>query len=112
METTGAGKIGQQMLNSMLDDFRKIPNASPRFIEEFRKRAKPEDLVDRIVPVYVKHYDRQTMIAALHFYETKAGRTFITQSPLAAAEAIDIGRAWGKELAEDVARSLQHPSSP
>lgn len=109
MEVTGAGNLGVQLMDSMLDGFRKMPNVSPAFLDEFRKRAKPEDLVDRIVPVYLKHYDRATMLAALRFYESDAGKTMISKLPAVTAESTEVGRAWGKDLATDVLRSMQRP---
>src|SRR5262245_45351929 len=67
MEMTGAEQLSHQVLESMLENFRKMPNLPPEFLDEFQRRAKPQTLVDLIVPVYVKHYDRDTLIAVIKF---------------------------------------------
>ena len=74
LEVTGASGLGKQVADSMMDSFRKMPNLPPGFIDRFQQNLRTETLVDLIVPIYLKHYDRQTLMAAIRFYESTPGQ--------------------------------------
>lgn len=108
MEVTGVRDLVAQSMERMIDNFRRMPKISAAFLDEFQRRAKPEELIERTVPIYLKHYDRATMIATLRFYESEGGRALIAKLPVVTAESAAMGRAWGEEIARDIL-SRQRP---
>ena len=104
---TGAGEIGVQLMDGMLEQFRQMPGLPEGFIEAFQKLAKPESLVDLIVPIYRKHLDEATIDASLAFYRTPNGRKLLAAQPAIATESMATGQEWGKNLGAEVMRTLR-----
>jgi len=107
MKLTGAADLGKQTMDSMLHEFRKMPGLPPGFLEKFRQTARPEELIERIVPIYMKHLDDETLDAAIAFYKTPAGRKLTRAQPAILQESFQVGKEWGQELAMKVMRDIQ-----
>ncbi len=106
LETTSASSMGKQIADSMMDTFKKMPNLPNGFVERFKKNLDPNALIEIIVPIYLKHYDRNTIIAAIRFYRTQPGRNLLGQMPTVTAETMEAGKAWGAELAKKTMRDI------
>ncbi len=104
---TGAGDMGVQVMDGMLEQFRQMPGLPEGFIEAFQKLAKPESLVDLVVPIYRKHMDEATIDASLAFYRTPSGRKLLAAQPAIVKESMAAGQEWGKNLAAEVMRTLR-----
>lgn len=109
LETTSASSMGKQIADSMLDTFRKMPNLPSRFLDRFKQNLKPDSLIEIVVPIYLKHYDHDTIVAAIRFYRTPAGRNLLGQMPTVTAETMAAGKAWGEELAKKTLKDLESP---
>jgi hypothetical protein len=103
---TGAGDIGNQIAQGMMESFRKMPNLPSGFADRFKQNTRTETLVALLVPIYLKHYDRDTMIAAIRFYQSEPGRKFVKALPAATAESMDVGKKWGGDLAKKTLQDL------
>jgi uncharacterized protein len=106
LEVTGAGELGKQIGDSMLATFRKMPNLPPGFIERVSQNMHFEALTDLIVPIYMKHYDRKTMMAAIRFYKSDPGKTLVQALPAVTAESMEVGKTWGAEVAKKTLAEL------
>jgi hypothetical protein len=106
----GAEHMGKQVLDGMSENLGKMPGLPPGFMDRFKANAHPEELVELIVPIYVKDFDRETLEAAIHFYESKQGRVLVAQLPLATKESMEAGQVWGRKLAEKSLAELGIPS--
>lgn len=106
LEVTGAGELGKQVADQMLETFRKMPSLPPGFIDRFKQNLRTESLVDLIVPIYMKHLDRETTIAAIRFYDSAPGRRIVKTLPSVTAESMEAGKAWGAELARKTLNDL------
>jgi len=105
--TVTMGKaLGQQMMDSMLTNLSKMPSLPPGFVERFREKAHAEDLQTMVVPIYVKLYDRDTMIAAITFYESEQGHILVSKLPEATRLSMEAGQRWGRKLAEDTLQEM------
>lgn len=109
LETTNASSTGKQIADSMMDTFRKMPNLPSAFIDRFQKNLKPETLVEIIVPIYLKHYDRKTLMASIRFYGTEAGRKLLLAQPAVTTETMEAGKLWGTELAKKTMKEIGGP---
>jgi hypothetical protein len=111
LEVTGAEQLGKMVMDRMLEQFRMM-NTLPGFIDKFKERARPEELTVMIAALYVKHYDRATMIAAIRFYRTKEGADLIARTPMVTDESMQVGAEWGRRLAKETLEALGAPAEP
>ena len=109
MAVTGAGELGIQVMNQMIDALSKDPRIPPQFIEKFKARAKPEDLVDMVVPLYIKHMSEADMRAAIVFYKTPAGQRIIKATPLITQESMAVGQQWGLKMVTEIQKEMGTP---
>ena len=100
IEVTMGKNLGQQILDSMTESLRKMPGLPEGFIDRFRANARIEDLQTLIIPIYVKMYERETMIAAITFYESEQGRILVSKLPEATRLGMEAGKLWGKRIAD------------
>jgi len=110
LEVTGAADIGKQVADAMVESFRKMSSLPPGFVDRFKQNIQPDSLADLIVPIYVKHFDRETMIAAIRFYGSPPGQRIVKTLPTVTAESMEAGKAWGAELARKTLKELSSGS--
>jgi hypothetical protein len=106
LELTGAADLGKQVIDGMSENLRKLPGLPPGFTDRLKQNARAEDLTELVVPIYVKNYDRETMIAAIRFYQSKHGQTLVAKLPQVTQESMDAGRIWGRALAEKTLKEM------
>ena len=106
LEVTGAQALGKQVADSVLDTFAKSPNIRPGFIERLKQNMKAEELVELLVPLYLQHYDKKTLVAILRFYATDAGRAVLATTPILTKEAMEVGKRWAAEVAKKTFKEL------
>lgn len=70
------------------------------------KMNAPEGMIDRVVPVYHKHFTHDEIRELLAFYQTAIGRKAIDVLPNVVGESTAIGQAWGRGLAPDIRRLI------
>ncbi len=109
LELTGSAKLGQQVMQSMGESLQKMPGMPSGFMAKLAANAKPDDLVNLLVPIYVRNYDRDTMIGAIHYYQTDAGRSLIAHLPDVTRESSAAGKEWGRQLAQRTLREMGIP---
>jgi uncharacterized protein len=100
LELTGATHLGKQVMDGMAENFTKFPGLPPGFLDKFRENAHPEELTALLVPIYVKSFDRDTLMAAIRFYESKYGRLMVAALPAATKASMEVGQTWGRKMAE------------
>lgn len=98
MAQTGMAKLGQQMMDAMLT----MTDLPPGFADKLRERLEPEELIAKIRPIYLRHYDRATLVASIRFNESPAGKRILAEMPQVTSEAMVVGQKWGQEVAAKV----------
>lgn len=115
LELSGAGTLGVQMMAQMLPALKQMaPQAPEAFWQEFMAEARPESLVDLIVPIYVKHFEEAELDELIAFYASPIGRKTVERLPAITAESMSVGQAWGEEIAKRAIERLKasgHTSS-
>jgi hypothetical protein len=99
LDLTGAASLGKQVLDSMSDTFAKMPGLPAGFMDRFKANAHPEELIELIVPIYLKNFDRKTMMSAIRYYQSEGGQALVAKLPMVTKESIEAGRTWGQKLA-------------
>jgi hypothetical protein len=98
----------------MAQNMSKLKGLPPGFMERLQANARPEELAALLIPIYVRNFDRETLIAAIQFYESRYGRVMVSHLPQATKESMEAGQQWGRTLAQKtlVDMGLTPPSSP
>jgi hypothetical protein len=112
LRLTGSGAAAQQVLDKMLEQFRKMPQLPAGFVDKFKAKADVKALTDLAVPSYVKHLDDATLDAAIAFYETPAGQQWVAAQPAMMSEAMVAGQMWGTRTASEVMKELKEAKEP
>jgi hypothetical protein len=112
LELTGSAKLAQQVMVSMGESLQKMPGMPNGFMAKLTANARPEDLINLLVPIYVRNYDRDTMIGAIHYYQSDAGKSLIAHLPEVTRESSAAGKGWGRALAEKTLRDMGVPTAP
>lgn len=108
LRVTGSSKIAVQVMDQILDSFRKtMPDVPAAFWDELRSQVRPEDLEAMIVPIYAKHYDDGDIQAMLDFYDSPVGRKMLSETPGVVSESMEAGKKWGADLARRVLEKLR-----
>jgi hypothetical protein len=102
----GAANLGKQVADGMMESFRKMSSLPPGFIDRFKQNIQPDSLVELIVPIYMRHLDRETIIAAIRFYQSAPGQRIVKTLPAVTAESMEAGKTWGAQLARKTLQDL------
>ncbi|HXX93057.1 MAG TPA: DUF2059 domain-containing protein [Planctomycetota bacterium] len=107
LDLTGAASMGKQVMDAMLDQFGKMPNLPEGFIERFKEVASGQDLMEKVIPIYMKQLDEETLDGLIAFYQTEVGKKFLKAQPAILKESMEAGQKWGQELAQKALQRLQ-----
>lgn len=107
LDLTGAGGLGRQVLDGLREQFRRMPDLPPGFLEKFTEMAEPGELVDRVVPIYARHLESDALEAAIAYYETPEGQRFLKAQPAMLRESMAASQEWGKEVARRALEALE-----
>jgi hypothetical protein len=101
--------MGMRIMDAMSAKFRSMSDLPPGFVDRFvaNARASMPSLDDQFVEILVKAYDRETLLAAVRFYESSAGRKVMAGMPAIMEQSMALGDAWGRELAAKTVQELQ-----
>lgn len=106
LEATGAAQLGKQTMEQMMQAFEAMPNLPEGFAAKFLEMAKPEQLVEMIVPIYMKHIDTNDLDTLLAFFRTPTGKRWIQAQTPMMKDSMEAGQKWGQELAMKVMEEL------
>jgi hypothetical protein len=108
---TGAGNIGVQVVQNMVQALKRVrPQVPESFWVEFMKDVNSDELVNGVIPIYQKHFTEEDLQAAIKFYRSPAGRRFIEKQPIVVQESMQAGQQWGQQIAKramDKAQKLE-----
>lgn len=105
---TGSGKMGVQVVSTLLDSFQKrFPSVDIELWDEFKKEIKPEELTTLIAPLYEKYYTEEDLDQLIAFYQSPVGKKSIQIMPQIMQESMAIGQNWGKVIVERVTKRLK-----
>lgn len=104
---SGSADMGKQMLDQMIDSYKKtMPSVTEKFWDEFKKKASEDSLIEMIIPIYDKYFSQEDIDGLIVFYESPAGKKFVSVLPDLTKEAVKKGQEWGTKLAEDIMKEL------
>jgi hypothetical protein len=106
------GDIGVQIVDQMIDAFKEnMPDAPEAFWTGFRAKVKPNELIEMLVPLYMKHLETSDVDELIRFYSSPAGQHFLDKQPVMMKESMAVGQEWGQRLAREAYEELQKNKS-
>ena len=105
-----AGAVTQSLAHSLKAAHPDMPERMFAAIRQelttmFAERMDaPGGMIDRVVPVYHKHFTHEEIRELLAFYQTAIGRKAIDVLPSVVGESTAIGQAWGRGLGPEIRR--------
>jgi hypothetical protein len=98
-------KLGEQVLDQMgtlLKD-----DVGSGFWKKFRDKARPQELVDMVVPIYARHFTQEELEQLLAFYQSPIGKRMVEEQPLLVKESMEAGAEWGKRIAAEAMKEFE-----
>lgn len=104
----GSGKLALQVMNNMIATYKYTrPEIPTTFWDDFMKEVNADELIDLVVPVYVKYYTDEELLQLITFYNSPLGKKVISTLPLISQESYQIGTEWGRRIGEKMANRLK-----
>lgn len=108
LETTGAAKLGIQVVTQMLTMFKQQhPDVPETVWDEFMREFNAESLMDLVIPIYEKHLTHEDIKGLIAFNESPLGRKVNSVMPTVMQESMEAGQQWGMEIAQRVQQKLE-----
>jgi hypothetical protein len=102
------GQMNTQMAAQMRQ---KLPCVPAEYWQGFVDGDGVTAVVQRMVPVFQRHFSGEEIDGLLKFYRSPLGQKVLTEMPAAMAEATQAGQQWGQERARSMLQELQKKGS-
>jgi uncharacterized protein len=122
MSVTQMDKVTLQTMQKMATTIKPLITASlpageyreklvGLFLEKFEAKAKAEDFIGLVVPLYDKYFTDDEIKGLIKFYETPLGQKAVSSLPQLVSEAQSIGQKWGGRLGQESMQEVfaEHP---
>lgn len=107
LETMGSTQAMKTSFEYMINYYKQNnPQISSQYWDNSLKHVDYNELVQKLVPVYSKHFTEQEIVDLLKFYNTSTGKKMIEKTPTILEESMEIGRKWGIELAQKIEKEI------
>lgn len=107
LETMGSTQAMKTSFEYMINYYKQNnPQISSQYWDNSLKHVDYNELVQKLVPVYSKHFTEQEIVDLLNFYNTSTGKKMIEKMPAILEESMEIGRKWGIELAQKIEKEV------
>ncbi|MEI6310927.1 MAG: DUF2059 domain-containing protein [Bacteroidota bacterium] len=112
METTNALAQFNANIVTILDMFKgketysEIPD---KFWVDFQaeiEKTSETRLIDMFVEIYYKYFTEEDLKEIIAFYKTPIGKKLLQNNPAIIKDAMNIGKKWGEEIAEQVIEKI------
>lgn len=108
LKLTGASEMGRQALNQMIGlQKQQNPDVPQKFWDEFMLEVDMNELVERTIPSYDKHFTHADIKEMIKFFESPIGKKMVAIQPLVMRDSALEGQKWGMNLASRMAQKLK-----
>ena len=108
MDVVGVKTLMMQMNGQMAGAMQqRLPCVPGSYWQGFIDDNSVQQVIDRMVPVYQKHFTAEDIDGLLKFYRSPLGQKLVTEMPQVTAEGAQIGQAWGQERGLQMIAELQ-----
>jgi hypothetical protein len=108
MTLTGSGNLGIQVMDQMIESFKKsFPQVPYSFWDDIKAEFDAASLVQMCVPIYERHLSHSDIKEFIRFYESPAGQRMIKVLPVIMQESMNAGQMWGQEIGQKAIQKLR-----
>lgn len=101
----------EQTIPMMIEQFKQMrPDIPEKIWSGLQKEMKGEglnDLIERMIPMYKKHFTHAEVKELVTFYKSPIGTKLAKKTPIMTQESYGIGQEWGKQLGQKMAVKLK-----
>lgn len=104
----GTERMFQQMNAQMAAMMGKqLPCVPASYWNGFLDGQATQELTEKLVPIYQRHFTEQDVQGLLRFYRSPLGRKLLVEQPSIMAEVMQMGQQWGEQRAQAMMAELQ-----
>ncbi len=112
MKVAGVAQLMQSTMNQMSSQFTTMmhsdfPCVPSDYWSHFMGPDAQQEILDRMVPIYQKHFTQGDVTQMLTFYRTPLGQKVIHEMPAVMHDAMKVGQQWGRSHAVKMMRELR-----
>ena len=113
LRLTGMEKLMNQMKTNMIASLKPaMPQLAESFWVKFEQKMDIRELVEKILPVYDKHYSLEDLKIVNAFYESPTGQRVLATMPQVMQECTVIGREWGEKIGKQAEEEARREAKP
>jgi len=86
---------------------RANPDVPAEFWKELLTKLKPQEFIDRMVPIYEKHFSHEEIKAWIAFFESTHGQSFLKSQIVVLQECSVAGQAYVEEVAAPLLKKFE-----
>jgi hypothetical protein len=101
-------QANSQMVTMMAQNTPCIPAS---YWQGFIGTGSTQQIMDRLVPVYQRHFTAGDVGGLLKFYRSPLGQKVVVEMPLAVAEGMKLNQQWGIDRGHQMIQQLQQHGS-
>ncbi len=105
--TKEAEQAQERMLQAMAGMKLAMPRVAEKFWEKYRQLISADELRERLVGVYDKHYTSEELNELLKFYDSPLGKKVSEEAVPILRESMEIGQDLSKRAAKSVSADYQ-----
>lgn len=99
LQLTSATDADGQIVSSLVNGLKaRHPEIPAEFWFEFAGRIRPAELLERNVELYRNSYTEAEVQAAVAFYSSPEGRSFVGKQPQVMYRSIDVANEWAESV--------------
>lgn len=108
LELTDADSLSTQVMEQLVGQFRQLaPEVPDIWWDGFIEKALESDINSLLVPIYQRNYSAEEIEGLIAFYQSPVGQSVLAKTTIVTQESIEVGQAWGIELAEELLAELE-----
>jgi hypothetical protein len=105
MESVDA--VIKQMFTMFRSEYNDVPDEIWDDLEKEFNKATVDNLIEMLVPVYLKHLSIEDLQELIVFYESPVGKKYAEKNPLIMQESMQVGQLWGQRIGAEFLKKLQ-----
>jgi uncharacterized protein len=83
------------------------PDVPAEFWKELLNKIRPQEFINRMVPIYEKHFSHEEIKAWIAFFESPHGQAFLKSQVVVLQECSVAGQAYVEEVAAPILKKLE-----
>lgn len=104
IKVTGSVRNTEQVREKLFEVYeQQFPQLSKEFWQTAKSKFDITKLYqEKLIPIFDKYYTEEELDAAITFYKSPLGSSFVSKQPQITEASMEIGSQWGREVAESL----------